>query len=324
MSTNTSVDTETETKTGTLTRSKGACAMGAGALAITCKTTVLGFFVAGLGLAGLSSFGVLALMTGVVVLASAFMWKGLRWAGRRPALLGVSGVVTMFVGYLAAGYFVSAEAAGGSREFLGAASFGMMRAGDILANPVALIPVALLYIAGTGLIFAGVYDSYIRELDVFDSTGGMAAGIAGVSICGGCGLTGMAGAGMVLLTGASATNATKFLGADALMVVAVVGILAYTIYQQAWIPTLVAAVGAVLGFFLTGGLFGFPASGGVLGMVGITLTGNIGEVVGTALTWFGLGLLFLGLIWAAYPDLEILPPDWKERLTGGDRSGTAS
>lgn len=320
MSTKTEVETTTETST--VTRTKGACAMGAGALAITCKAMTLGFFAAGLSLVGLSGVGPLALMAGVTVLASVFMWKGFRWAGRRPALLGIGGIVTMFLGYVASGLFITSKAAGGSRDLVGSIRFGMFPAQDILANPMGLIPVAILYIAGTALIFAAVYDSYIKEMDVFDSRSGMAAGIVGASVCGGCGLTGIAGAGMVLLTGASATNATKFTGADALMLLAAVGIGAHTVYKQAWKQTALAVGGAIFAFFLTSGLYGFPAEEGFLGMMGIVYKGDLGSMVTTMYTWIGLGLLFLGLIWAACPHLELVPPEWKARLLRTSTSKT--
>jgi len=314
MSTQTAVETETET--ATCTRTAGACAIGAGAAAITCKAMVLGFLASGLALVGLSSLAnPVWLMAGVLVLGSAFVWKGFRWAGRRPALLGIGALVTMWVGYVASGLFVTSQAVGGSREFLGSTNFGMFPAGDILANPMGLIPVALLYITGTVLFFGAVYDSYLQEFSLDSSKGGMAAGLAGASVCGGCGVTGLAGAGMVLLTGSSATNATKYVGADAVMLLAVLGILAYTVYSRAWKQTGVAVLGLITAFFLTGGLFGFPAEAGFLGMVGVTIPETaFGEVVDTMFTWTGLGLAFFGLVWAYYPEMEPVPPEWKERV----------
>jgi hypothetical protein len=297
--------------------------MGAGALAITCKTMVLGFFAAGLSLAGLSGISPLALMIGVMVLASVFVWKGFGWAGRRPALLGVGSIIFMFLGYTASGALITHSARGGSREFLGSVSFGMWPAGDVAANAEYLIVPAALYLIGTALFFGAVYDSYIRELDVFDSKGGMAAGIAGLSVCGGCGLTGVAGAGMVVSTGV-VSNDMKFVGADALMSLLVVGIIAYTLYKQESAKTLIAVVGAVLAFFLTWDLFGFPAEGGFLGMLGFTFSDALGpelaQIVETMLTWIGLGLMFFALMWAAYPDLEPVPPEWKERVLGKPES----
>lgn len=316
MATETAVDTETDTQTEAITKTKGVCAMGAGALAITCKTMVLGFFAAGATLVGLSGIGPVALMAGVVVLGSIFFWKGFRWAGRRPAFLGVASIVTMFIAYTSAGAFVTHSARGGSRDFLGEVSFGMWPAGDVAANAEYLIIPASLYLLGTALFFAAVYDSYIRELEVFDSTGAMGAGILGLSVCGGCGLTGVAGAGMVLSTGV-VSNDMKFVGADALMSLLVVGIIGYTVYKRAWTKTLVATVGAVLAFFLTWNLFGFPADAGFLGLLfGFEFTGAVGEMVETMITWTGLGLMFFSLIWAAYPQLEPVPTEWKERVLG--------
>lgn len=315
MSTRTHVDTDTETDTGTCTRTAGACAIGAGAAAITCKAMVLGFLASGLALVGLSAISTAWLMAGVLVIGSAFVWKGFRWAGRRPALLGIGAMVTMWLGYVASGLFVTSTATGGSREFLASPRFGMFPAGDILANPLGLVPVALLYVAGTALFFGAVYDSYLREFSLDSTKGGVAAGLAGASVCGGCGITGLAGAGMVLFTGSSATNATKFVGADAVMLLGVLGILAYTVYSRAWKQTGVAVLGLVVAFFLTGGLFGFPADAGLLGMAGVSMPGgNVGEVLDAGLTWLGLGLAFFGLVWAYYPNMEPVPPEWKRTV----------
>lgn len=318
MSTETSVSTDTETETETITKTHGACAMGAGALAITCKTMVLGFFAAGFTLAGLSGISTLWLMVGVVVLGSVFMWKGFGWAGRRPAALGIGSILFMFLGYIASGYYITHSARGGSREFLGSVKFGMWPAGDIATNAAYLLIPATLYLIGTALFFGAVYDSYIRELDVFDSSGAMGAGILGLSVCGGCGLTGVAGAGMVVSTGV-VSNDMKFVGADALMSLLVVGIIGYTIYKQAWLQTGLAVVGSLLAFFMTWNLFGFPAPEGFLGMVGITMAGVFGEALGDMLetlffTWFGLGMMFFAAMWAAYPQLNPLPEGWRNRI----------
>lgn len=313
MSTETEVDTTTDT--GTVTRTKGACAIGAGAAAITCKAMVLGFLASGLALVGLSAISPVWLMAGVLAIGSVFVWKGFRWAGRRPALMGISALWVMWLGYVAAGLFVTSKGTGGSREFLGSTRFGMFPAGDILANPMGLIPVAILYIGGTALFFGAVYDSYIKEFSLDSTKGGMAAGLAGASVCGGCGITGLAGAGMVLLTGASATNSTKFLGADGVMLAAVLGILAYTVYSQAWKQTGVAVLGLVVAFFLTGSLYGFPADGGLFAMAGVSLPGgDVGNIIDTMFTWIGLGMAFFGLVWAYYPYMEPIPPKWKERV----------
>jgi hypothetical protein len=242
------------------------------------------------------------------------MWKGFRWAGRRPALIGLGVLATMWLGYVAAGYFVTGK-------LFTSAQFGMMPAGSILQNPLGLIPVALLYIGGTAMFFGAVYDSFIRELDMSDGKGGMAAGLAGASICGGCGLTGLAGAGMVLLTGASATNATKFVGANLMMLVALVGIVAYTLYAWQLKQTVLALFGGAIVFFLDGAMFGFPAKGGFLGMVGVTIPQtNVGDVVSTLITWVGLGIMFFALVWAFNPQMQLIPENWKPSKTTGEAS----
>lgn len=330
--TETQTETETETETETVTKTAGACAMGAGALAITCKTMVLGFFAAGFTLAGLSGVSPLLLMIGVVVLGSIFMYKGFGWAGRRPVALGISAIVFMFLGYVAAGYFITSGTRGGSRTFLGSVKFGMWPAGDVATNAIYLVIPATLYLIGTGLFFAAVYDSYIRELNVFDSTGAMGAGILGLSVCGGCGLTGVAGAGMVVSTGV-VSNDMKFVGADALMSLLVVGIIGYTVYKRAWPQTILAVVGSLFAFFLTWNLFGFPHPDGFLGMMGITLEKtaklwlggmmtqeqalSVAEIFETMFfTWFGLGMMFFAAMWAAYPGLSPVPDQWKNRIPG--------
>jgi hypothetical protein len=310
----TQTETETETNTSTVTRTQGACAIGAGAAAIVCKASVLGFLASGLALAGLSGIGSFWLMTGVLAIGGVLMWKGFRWAGRRPALIGLGALATMWIGYVAAGYFVTGK-------LFTSTQFGMMPAGSILQNPWGLIPVALLYIGGTALFFGAVYDSFIRELDLGDSRGGMAAGLAGASICGGCGLTGLAGAGMVLLTGASATNATKFVGANLMMLVALVGIMAYTLYAWQLKQTVLALFGGAIVFFLDSAMFGFPAEGGFLGMVGVTIPETaVGTVVSTSITWVGLGIMFFALVWAFNPQMQIIPEDWKASVTTGEAS----
>ena len=71
----------------------------------------------------------------------------------------------------------------------------------------------------------------------------------------------------------------------------------------------------VVAFFLTGGLFGFPADGGLLGITGVTLPGGpVGDIVDTSFNWLGLGLALFGLVWAYYPEIEPTPPEWKERV----------
>ena len=310
----TKTETETKTDTSTVTRTQGACAIGAGAAAITCKAAVLGFLASGLALAGLSGIGSFWLMTGVLVLGGALVWKGFRWAGLRPALLGLGALATMWIGYVAAGYFVTGK-------LFTSTNFGMMPAESILQNPMGLIPVALLYIGGTALFFGAVYDSFIRNLNMSDGKGGMAAGLAGASICGGCGLTGLAGAAMVLLTGASATNATKFVGANLMMLVALVGIVVYTLYARQLKQTVLALVGGAVTFFLAGSMFGFPAEGGFLGMIDVTIPQTaVGDVVSTLITWIGLGIMFFALVWAFNPQMQVIPEDWKPSRTTGEAS----
>lgn len=238
MSTETS--TETETQTNSVTRTQGACALGAGAAAITCKAAFLGFLGAFAALAGLSAIGDLALTIGVFVIAIPLIWRGFRWAGRKPALLATGGLGLMWFGYTLAGVLVT------GRGMFGA---GMMPASSIMSNPLGLIPVGIAYVGGTALFGWGAWDSFGKELEV--SKGGLGAGIAGASICGGCGITGLAGAAAVLLTGVS-TNSMKFVGADLAMLLGVGGVLAVTLYKRAWIQSATVAAGGFVALVLFG------------------------------------------------------------------------
>jgi hypothetical protein len=290
MSTETS--TETETQTSSVTRTRGACALGAGAAAITCKAAFLGFLGSFAALAGLSAIGDLALTIGVFILAIPLIWRGFRWAGRKPAFLATGGLGLMWLGYTLAGVLVT------GRGMFGA---GMMPASSIVSNPLGLIPVGIAYIGGTALFGWGAYDSFGKELEI--SKGGLGAGIAGASICGGCGITGLAGAAAVLLTGVS-TNSMKFVGADLAMLLGVGGVLAVTLYKRAWIQSATVVAGGFVALVLFGmGMFGM---GGF-----ITLPDTaVGEILSTLITFVGLAMVFFGLVWAYYPQMRILPEDW--------------
>lgn len=65
-------------------------------------------------------------------------------------------------------------------------------------------------------------------------------------------------------------------------------------------------VGGSITFFLTGSLFGLPAENGLLGVGGIVIPDPAaGDVVGTTITWVGLGIVFFALVWACYPEMEV-------------------
>lgn len=310
MATNTEVETETETETETLTRSASACTMGAGGAAFFCKGILLSFLTSALALIGLSSVSHLWLMVGVLAVAGVFVWKGFEWAGRRPVLLGLGGLVTIWAGYITAGVIYTPS------EIFSTPYYGPTNEA-IAANMMGLIPVALLYIAGGALFFAAIYDSYMKELDITSSKGGMAGGILATGICGGGPFTLLAAGGMVFLIGPSTT---QFLAYHALLVVGVVALLGYALYAGAWKQTAVAAAGAFIAFLLTGSLFSFPAEGGLLGMLGITIPSTAaGTVIGSSVMLGGLAIMFYGLIWAYYPDMQVVPPKWKATIVGRDQ-----
>ena len=74
-------------------------------------------------------------------------------------------------------------------------------------------------------------------------------------------------------------------------------------------------LGLVVAFFPTGGLFGFPADGGLLGIAGMTSPcGPVGDIVDTSFNWLGHGLAFFGLVWAYHPEIEPIPPEWKDHV----------
>jgi hypothetical protein len=259
--------------------------MGAGAAAITCKAAFLGFLGGALALGGLSAIGEAALTAGVFIIAIPLVWRGFRWAGRKPAIAGAFGLAIMWLGYTLAGVLVT----GG-----GPIGEGMMPADAIAGNPWGLVPVAAAYLTGTGLFGWAAYDSFGKEYSV--SKSGMGVGIAGASVCGGCGITGIVGASAVLLTGIS-TNSIKFVGADLMMLIAALGVIAVTLYKRAWIQSATSALGAFIAVPLTRYFVTIPETAA-------------GEVVGTLITFLGIAMLFYGLVRAYNPRMRVLPEEW--------------
>lgn len=289
MSTETSVETTTDTETETMTRTASACAMGAGGAAVLCKGILISFVLTGLGIAGLSAISPTMLMIAIPVLAAPFVWKGFRWAGRRPVFLGLGGLVGLWGGYYASGIYASGPFWWG------------MNGEAVAADPIWLLPIALLYVSGAGLFLAAIYDSYMKEMDMTSASGGMGAGIVAASICGGGPFTQLAGAGLVLLMGPSVNQRIVY---KPIIGAALLAVIAYTIYTRAIRQTLMAAIGAFIVFISVGPgtmFFTFPDT-------------PVGEFVSSLVLFFGLGLVFFGLVWAYYPEMNAVPTEWKARL----------
>lgn len=122
-------------------------------------------------------------------------------------------------------------------------------------------------------------------------------------------------AGGLALVGLSAVNPAW------LMLVALVGIVGYTLYERALAETALALFGGVVTFYLDGSMYGFPAKGGILGMLGVTIgDAPAGDVISAAITWGGLGIMFLALFRAFYPEMEMLPSDWPGNVTPSNSS----
>jgi hypothetical protein len=277
MSTNT--ETETETKTNTCTRTQGACAMGAGAAAITCKGMFLGFLGGGLAVIGLSGTTQLALTLLAVVGGAILAWYGFRWAGRKPVVMAIGGLATMWIGYAVSGGLTTGN-------WLGA-EFGS----EVwVANPVKMAPVAALYIIGTGLIAGAAYLSFGKQYKA--SKGSVGAGVAGASVCGGCGITGLAGG-----LGVAALGASQGAGMLVAMTIAAVIVLGYTLYQRAWIQSAVVAVGAFIAVPIPYYIVSFPST-------------PFYDMFGMLITYGGLAIAFFGLFWAYNPEMSVLPEKW--------------
>lgn len=270
----------------------GACALGAGVAAITCKGMFLGFLGGLLTIVGLSGVSQAALTAAVLVGGSALVYYGFRWAGRRPVLYGLAGLFTMWIGYAVAGGLYYGNWVGA--EFGGEA---------ILEHPEYLLPVGLLYVAGSALFAYAAWDSFGRELQERDvgPKGAMGVGVAGASVCGGCGITGLVGGLGVVALG---TAGVKRDGAYVAMLLAALLVLAYTVYKRQWKQSAVVAVGSIVAIPLP--RFVLPP---------YVPSGDLAGVVLMGVTYVGLTIVFFGLVWAYYPQMRVVPRDW--RLPGG-------
>lgn len=283
---------------GTCTPGKGACAAGAGIGAIVCKGMVLGWtggLLAVFGLGQVAEYQ--AALTAIVVGAAvALSWVGFRWAGRKPAVLGVAGILTMWLGYSVSGGLTAGNWWG--------AEFGP----EVWLNdPVSMIPVFLLYLAGV-LLFAGAaYYSFGKHFGVDKEAWGV--GLAGASVCGGCGLTGIATGVGVAAAGTAAVRETAFYGGMLVAFLALMGLVLYRhvsgpddLSKQIGIITLGAFVAVPIPYVLIGPYIPAPE-------------GQLFELFRMSIVYVGLSTVFLGIVWAYYPDLTLVPESWYESST---------
>lgn len=270
---------------------KGACALGAGFGAIVCKGMVLGWAGGLLALAGLSQVPQAALTAVVVGSAIGLAWFGFRWAGRKPALLGVAGILTMWVGYSVSGGLTAGNWWG--------AEFGP----EVWLNePMTMLPVALLYVTGV-LLFAGAaYFSFGQQFGVDKEAWGV--GVAGASVCGGCGITGLVTGLGVAAAGTAAVRETAFYGGMLVAFLILLGLVVYrhltvsdNLAPQMGVMTLGAFVAVVVPYVLVGTYFTLP-------------DGQLFELFRMSIVYVGLSVLFLGIVWAYYPQMTLVPESW--------------
>lgn len=282
-----SYDTQASTKTG-------ACALGAGMAAITCKGMILGFLGGAAAIVGLSGLSQTALTVAILVVGGVLTWFGFSWAGRKPTLLAFAGLATMWIGYSVAGGLYYGN-------WIGAEFSGEV----ILEDPQYLVPVGLLYIAGSALFAWAAWESFgkaFKQRDSISSKGAMGVGVAGASVCGGCGVTGLVGGFGVLATG---TAALKRPSAYVAMLVAALLVLAYTLYRRQWKQSAIVALGGFIAIPVPRFLVTFPE-------------GNIAAVGSMLITYVGLSIVFFGLVWAYYPQMRLLPEEWSLPIASRD------
>lgn len=274
---------------------------------------MVGTIGSALALIGLGTISATWLLAGVFVIGSVFIWKGFRWAGRKPALLGLGAFVTILVAFIGSGFAY----AGQFTE-----PWFLVPRGMIAKDPAPFIVILLTYILGGALFFAAVYYSYMTKFELTSGgpNSGLAAGLVATGIC--CGTPGLGAGIFILLFGMSAYENTWFLSSDLLLSAAILVVIGATLYARAWKQTGLVAAGAVTATMLTGsmgGLFGFPSEEGILGLVGLTIPDTpAGDVVGTLIVFTGLIAMIIGLFWAYYPDMGLVPDDWRGRIRRGE------
>lgn len=284
---------------GVVSPGKGACAVGAGIGAIVCKGMVLGWTAGLLAVFGLSQVPQAALTVIVVGSALALSWFGFRWAGRKPAVLGVAGILTMWLGYSVSGGLTAGNWWG--------AEFGP----EVwLNNPALMLPVAALYLIGVALFAGAAYLSFGKHFGVEKEAWGV--GIAGASVCGGCGLTGIATGVGVAAAGTAAFRTEAFYGGLLIAYLLVMGLLLRrhftgpdNLLKQAGVITVGALVAVPLPYMLLGEYIPVPE-------------GQFFELIRMSIVYVGLSLAFLGIVWAYYPDLNLVPESWS-RAVGGEQ-----
>lgn len=281
METNPGTRTATETETTTATATNGACAVGAGVAGLACKGMVVGFaggLFAILGITGISKFH---LVTGLLGVVSVLAYLGFRHAGRKAVAVGIGGLATMWWGYMLGGYLQYGDWSG-----------AMLETSFFVTNPLLVAPVMTTYLAGTGLFLIAVYLAYLEPYDV--STGGAAGGIAVATMCSGSGVTAVAGGSLVALVGTTGVMSHTVLGVMALGGLGLVGLALHKrAFKQAGL--------------ITGGIFvGYLLPWRIMDHL-VTLGTDLRLVVGTSLTYVGMGMMFLGLFWVYRPHMNLLP-----------------
>jgi hypothetical protein len=263
---------------------------------------VLGWIGGVLAVFGLSQVPQAALTIIVVGVALVLSWFGFRWAGLKPALLGVAGILTMWVGYSVSGGLTAGNWWG--------AEFGP----EVwLNNPALMIPVALLYLLGV-LLFAGAaYYSFGRHFGVDKEAWGV--GLAGASVCGGCGLTGIATGVGVAAAGTAAVRETAFYAGMSIAFLLLMGLVVYrhlitsdNLFKQMGVITLGAFVAVPIPYVLVGAYIPVPE-------------GQLFELFRMTIVYVGLSIMFFGIVWAYYPTLNVVPESWSEAV--GHREKTA-
>lgn len=281
METNPGTRTATETETTTATATSGACAVGAGVAAVACKGMIVGFLGGLFAIAGITGISQLSLVTGVLGVGVALAYLGFRHAGPRAVGTGIAGLVAMWWGYMLGGYLQYGTWGG-----------ALIETSYFVDDPLHIAPVVFTYLAGTGLFFIAVYLAYLKPYDV--STGGAAGGLAVATMCGGSGITAIAGGSIVAVAGTTGVMNQGVLGAMAVGALALVGL---ALYKRAF-----KQAGLITGGIFVGYLFPWRIMDHL-----VTLGTDLRLVVGTSLTYVGMGMMFLGLFWTYRPHMALLP-----------------
>ncbi len=276
--------TETETETTTMTATGGACAVGAGVVAFACKPMVIGFFAGLMAIFGVTGISQVGMLTVVMLAGAVAVWIGFRHAGRKPVALGLSGLATMWWGFILSGALTQGTWTG-----------ALFDPSAFLTTPGLMVPVVALYASGIALFFLAVYLAYLKPTGV--SKGATAGGFAVMTMCSGSGLTGVLGGTAVAVTGTAGALSPTVLTAMVLGGVLMVGV---ALYKRAFQQAGLIAAGFFVAWLLPWRIVDRFIAGDAL-MVG-----------GMALTYVGLAIMFLGLFWVYRPEMNLLPRSWRE------------